>query len=118
MHTQHAYHQPRTPRSGLESLQAQNQRFHGTTGVSAENRTLGFRPAFMNTRTGEVYLSRFGDGRLAPMHLLDGLPASVVLKRTDSGCVAAVHGWITGGFVRDNRFFTREQAVAATAHQN
>jgi hypothetical protein len=112
MYARHSYEKPPTPRMELNTLQTQNRRFKATGGVSAENRVQGFWPAFVNTRTGEVYLSRFGDGRLAPIHLLDGLPASTVLRRTASGRVTAVHGWITAGFVRDGWFFTREQAAA------
>jgi len=56
-------------------------------------------------------------GQAGTIHLLDGLPANAILRRTGSGRVAAVHGWITAGFVRDDRYFTREQAAAVMAHQ-
>jgi hypothetical protein len=102
-----------TPRLSQAALRQQNVQFKGTGGISEENRDQGFRPGFMNNRTGEVYVSCFGDGRPAPMHLLDGLPASVVVRRAVSGRVVAVHGWITAGFIRNGRFFTREQAAAA-----
>jgi hypothetical protein len=113
MYAQHSFEELPTPRLELKTLETQNRRFKGTGGVSEENRAQGFRPAFMDTRTGDVYLSRFGDGRPAPIHILDGLPANAVLRRTGSGRVTAVYGWITAGFVRDGRFFTREQAAAA-----
>lgn len=113
MYTQSHYQELPAPRLAPQTLITQNRRYQGTGGVSAENRGAGFRPAFMNTRTGEVYLSRFGDGRPAPIHVLDGLPANAVWRRTDSGRVAAAHGWITAGFVRAERFFTREQAATA-----
>jgi hypothetical protein len=103
---------------GLKTLETQNRQFTGTAGVSAKNRAEGFRPAFIDMRTRQVYLSRFGDGRLAPVHLLDGLPANAVLRRTGTGRVAAVHGWIMAGFVRNDQFFTREQAAATTARQD
>jgi hypothetical protein len=112
MYPQHLHDKPRTPHLSLNTLQTQNRQFSGTGGVSAENRAQRFRPAFMDRRTGEVYPSRFGDGRPAPIHLLDGLPASAVLHRTASGRVTAVHGWLTAGFTREGRFFTREQAAA------
>jgi hypothetical protein len=75
MYPQHLHDKPRTPHLSLNTLQTQNRQFSGTGGVSAENRAQRFRPAFMDRRTGEVYPSRFGDGRPAPIHLLDGLPA-------------------------------------------
>lgn len=97
----------------LNSLKQQNQRFKGTGGLSQENRSSGFLPAFSDTSTGTIYLSRFADGRLAPMHLLDGLPAEVVVDRSASGRVKAVKKTVVAGFVRDDQFFTREQAAAA-----
>ena len=56
------------------TLRQQNRAFRGTGGVSAENRALGFAPAFLDTQTGAVYRACFADGRPAPMHLLEGLP--------------------------------------------
>ena len=43
----------------VEALRQENQQFSATTGSSANNRGLGFVPAFMDTETGNVYLSRF-----------------------------------------------------------
>jgi len=95
---------------------AHNQRFAGTAGVSAGNRAQGFRPAFFDSDKGSVHLSRFADGRPAPMHVLDGLPGDVVVRRMHGGRVVAVKPSLVSGFVRENRFFTREQAaVYATA---
>ncbi len=98
-----------TPRK----LESENARFEGSGGVSAENRDIGFRPAFLDTRTRTIHLSRFGDGRPAPFHLLDGLPDELVLARHACGRVAKVRASVVSGFVRDGRFFTREEAAAA-----
>ncbi|MFO1349171.1 MAG: hypothetical protein U1F68_00230 [Gammaproteobacteria bacterium] len=100
---------PMTPHRLIE----QNQRFQGRGGVSAENRDAGFRPAFIDTATGAIYLSRFADGRPAPMHLLDGLPPELVIARFPSGRVAAAKDSVVAGFVRAGRFYTRDQAAAA-----
>ena len=43
--------------------------------------------------TGSIHLLRFADGRRAPIHLLDGLPKRLALRR--------------------GRFYTREQAAMA-----
>ncbi len=94
-----------------ETLEDQNRVFKGTGGVSDRNRSLGFMPAFQDTHTGTVYLSRFADGRVAPMHLLDGLPNEVVLQRTSAGRVRAVKASLAAGFVSGGRFYTREQAA-------
>ena len=101
----------------LAELAAQNQRFACTGGVSAENRTQGFRPAFFDTDDNRIHIARFADGRLAPMHVFDGLPGDLVVRRTHAGRVVAVKSSLVSGFVRENQFFTREQAAiyAATA---
>lgn len=97
------------------TLQEQNRRFQGSGGVSRENRSYGFLPAFFDTHTGAVYLSRFANGRLAPMHLLEGLPSRLVARHAVSQQVIATKESIIAGFVRDGRFYTRQEAVQATA---
>jgi hypothetical protein len=92
-------------------LQQQNRRFMGTGGRSQENRSSGFRPAFIDSITRAVYASCFADGRPAPIHLIDGLPDEVVVARSDSGRVCAVKPSVVAGFVRDGRFYTREEAA-------
>lgn len=97
------------------TLKHQNCVFKGTGGVSAENRCCGFAPAFLDTETGAVYLARFADGRPAPMHLLEGLPAEVVVTRSAAGEVTGVKASVIAGFVRRDKFYTRAQAAAAVA---
>ena len=97
----------------VAALKEQNKRFMNTGGRSQENRSEGFRPAFSDTSTGTVYLSCFANGRPAPMHMLDGLPAEVVLARTESGRVTAVKDSVVAGFVKAGEFYTREEAAAA-----
>ncbi|MFO7641482.1 MAG: hypothetical protein R6X17_09540 [Candidatus Competibacteraceae bacterium] len=98
------------------ALRQQNRRFRGTGGVSTENRSLGFAPAFLDTETHRVYQARFADGRPAPMHLLEGLPAAVVAARDATGRVLALKPTVLAGFVREDRFYTREQAAAQVQH--
>ena len=95
-----------------ETLKTENQVYWGTGGRSEENRSSGFRPAFMDMQTSQVYPSRFPDGRPAPFHLLDGLPDDVVMVRDVSGRVASVKSSVVSGFLRMGRFFTREEAAA------
>jgi hypothetical protein len=106
--------QSSTDRLTLQTLGIQNMECRGTGGTSEENRDCGFMPAFLDRQTGSVYLSRFADGRVAPVHLLDGLPAEVVVYRHPSGRVAAVSASIVAGFVRGEQFYTREQAANLT----
>jgi len=95
----------------VKALQRQNLAFAGTAGVSQKNRRRGFRPGFFDRATGSVYLSCHPDGRLAPVHILDGLPDKLVIERTSSGQVAAIKGTVIAGFVMDGQFYTREQAA-------
>jgi hypothetical protein len=100
---------------GAAMLAGQNRRFRGTGGVSRENRSLGFLPAFRNADTGAVLLSRFANGTIAPMHLLDGLPDALVMSRTASGRVHRAQDSMVAGFIRHGRFYSREEASRAVA---
>jgi hypothetical protein len=97
------------------SLERENLRYRGRSGVSAESRPLGFQPAFADRETRAIYLSRFADGRPAPCHLLDRLPRELVVLRRTCGRVAAVKASPVSGFVRAGRFYTREEAAAQAA---
>jgi len=95
------------------TLARENVVYLGSGGRSEENRASGFRPAFLDFETGLIYASRFSDGRLAPLHLLDGLPDGVVVSRDSRGRVIDVKSTIVSGFTRDGHFFTRDEAVRA-----
>jgi hypothetical protein len=94
------------------SLALEAARYRCTGGVSQNNRSLGFEPAFIDRETETVHLSRFPDGRPAPCHLLNGLPAELVLARNEQGRVTRVKSSVVSGFVRDERFYTRDEAAA------
>jgi hypothetical protein len=94
-------------------LCVESAQHRGSGGRSDENAALGFRPAFRDDATGRVYTSCFRDGRPAPLHLYDGLPDDVVIARSASGHVSAVKSSLVSGFVRCERFYTREEAAAA-----
>ena len=98
-----------------EILRRENIVHTGTGGRSEENSGLGFRPAFFDFATQTIYPSRFADGRLAPFHLLDGLPEEVVIDRTASGRVVAAKATLISGFVRNGFFYTRAAAARAAA---
>ncbi|NBC49428.1 MAG: hypothetical protein GVY22_15935 [Gammaproteobacteria bacterium] len=98
------------------TLRNENRRYASTAGISQCNRGLGFRPGYLNRATGELSLSRFDDGRAAPIHLLDGLPESWVEQRDEHGHVTVIDPDVVSGFIRDGRFYTREQAARAKAH--
>jgi hypothetical protein len=76
---------------------------------------LRFQAAFLDFGTQTIYPSRHPDGRLAAYHLLDGLPATVVVDRTFSGRVVAVKASLIEGYVRDGYFYTRATAARMVA---
>ena len=94
------------------SLALETANYRRTGGVSENNRGLAFQPAFVDRETGTVHLSRFPDGRLAPCHLLDRLPAEVVLARNEQGRVMRVKASLVSGFVHGERFYTRDESAA------
>jgi len=95
------------------TLARENVHYLGTAGRSAGNRRQGFRPAFLDSDTGLVHPSRFADGRPSPVHVIDGLPPALVVARTSAGRVLEVKAGVVSGFVRDERFYTREEAMHA-----
>jgi len=94
-------------------LKRENTVHLGTGGRSQENSGLRFRPAFFDFATQKIYPSRFADGRLAPFHLLDGLPEEVVIDRAPNGRIVAAKATLISGFVRDGFFYTRTAAARA-----
>ena len=96
------------------ALALETARYRGTGGVSENNRSLGFQPAFIDRETETVHLSRFPDGRLAPCHLLDGLPAQIVLARDGRGRVTRVKASLVSGF-RARRAFLHSRRGSCDA---
>jgi hypothetical protein len=97
-------------------LRQQNQMYAGTGGVSAENRAQGFVPAFFDTESRTVAISRFANGNPAPIHVLDGLPEEWVVYRDDCGKVRTVKTSVIAGFVCRGTFYTRAQAAVLVNH--
>jgi hypothetical protein len=93
------------------TLKQENAKYRGTAGVSRNNRRYGFRPAFLDEQKQVVYLSRFADGRPAPIHLLDGLPDDLVLSRSTCGRAVELKPHVVSGFVLAGRFYTRAAAA-------
>lgn len=96
-------------------LHSETQRFRGSGGISHENAAYGFRPAFLDTQTDSVHLSRFADGSPAPFHSIDGLPDALVQERDRHGRIVATKPYVVSGFVRDGRFYTRDEAAASVS---
>jgi hypothetical protein len=98
------------------SLRDENRLFEHTRGRSETNHQLGFVPGYRNSATGEQVASCFADGSPAPVHLLDGLPEAWVAERDGAGHVTRTCPGLVSGFIRDGRFYSREQALRAAAH--
>ncbi len=99
------------------SLLRESSKYRGSGGISQNNRNKGYVPAFCDQTTGQSYVSRFADGRPAPIHLLDGLPASLIVARTSQGSVVAAKASVVAGFIHNGCFVTREQAARELAVQ-
>jgi hypothetical protein len=96
-------------------LERETESYRGSGGISQENAGAGFRPAFYDTATCRIHLSRFANGAPAPFHLLDGMPDEVVALRDDRGRPVLLAASVVSGFLREGRFYTRDEAVAQLA---
>lgn len=105
-----SHQQPVTAGLSLTALRQENIHFNGTGGISQNSRSFGFHPAFMDTLSGRTYISRFANGAPAPVHLLEGLPAELVVS--DKGQALRIRATVISGFVLNGRFYTRDQAAA------
>ena len=99
-------------------LRQETEGFRGTGGTSAEGRSVGFEPAFLDIETEVIYASCFGDGRRAPFHLIDGLPDELVSLRGADGRIMAIKASVISGFVRHGRFFTRDEAARQSSRED
>lgn len=95
-----------------QALRRENRSYRGTNGVSQENYGTGFLPAFRDMSTGRVEYARFKNGQIAPVHLLEGLPMDWAVSYSPDGAVQEVKPEIVSGFVREDRFYTREEVIA------
>lgn len=98
-----------------QTLRSENQSYAGTGGISANNRSLGFQPGYYNAESGEMAISCFADGRLAPIHVLEGVPADWVTARNAGGGVLSVKDSVVSGFIHGGCFYTRAQAADLAA---
>jgi len=80
---------------------------------SIDDPRLGFRPAFLDTTTFAIHLSRYKDGRPAPFYLLDGLPDDLVAARSIFGRPIAGKATLICGFERNGFFYTQSTAARA-----
>ena len=91
------------------ALAEENRRCAHRRAVSANGASMRFLPAFRDTVSGETHLSLLPNGSVSPLHLLDGLPEHWILARDYRQRITAVRSSIIIGFVRNGKFYTREQ---------
>jgi len=96
-----------------DRLRIENLAFAGTCGVSERARAARFLPAFKDLETGRVELACFASGAPAPMHVISCLPDEWAAARNAAGEIIALKASIVAGFVRDDSFYTREEAASA-----
>ena len=72
----------------------------------------GFLPAFQDRETGETHLSITAQGAVAPVHLLEGLPRQWIIERDTLGRISTIKASIVAGFMRDGRFYTRQELAS------
>ncbi len=72
----------------------------------------GFLPAFQDPFSGETHLSTYADGRIAAVHLLDGVPAHWVDEWDEQGRPISLQDGIVAGFMRHHRFCTYRELTA------
>lgn len=99
-------------------LEEENRRFADTPGISINNRGCGFLPAFHNSKSGYSLVSRFADGCPAPIHVIDGLPEEWLEGRDINGQAIGIRPHIISGFMRNGRFYTREEVSQAVLSQD
>lgn len=98
------------------SLRDENVLFERTRRLDLHNDRQGFVPGFRHSATGDLAISRFADGSAAPLHVLDGLPEDWIAERDVHGHVTHTCAGLVSGFIRQGRFYTRDEAARACAH--
>ncbi|MEM7003001.1 MAG: hypothetical protein AAF529_19600 [Pseudomonadota bacterium] len=94
-----------------QAVHAASQDFAGTCGESRIACANQFLPAFIDRDTGRIELSRLASGKPAPIHLVAHLPQAWATICDAQGQVLELKANIEAGFVRDHRYYTREEAA-------
>ena len=72
-----------------------------------------FVPAYYDSETETVYLSRYSNGKQAPVHVLDTIPEELLQQNREHEAAhqSEPSPRLIVGFVHNNRFYTRAQAI-------
>ncbi|VAW94930.1 hypothetical protein MNBD_GAMMA22-1699 [hydrothermal vent metagenome] len=93
-------------------LICENFEYQNTSGISGNNVEYGFVPAFLDLMSGKIYRSCYSNGKFAAVHLYDGLPDELIIKRNTNRKPIAVKTSVVSGFLLQGEFYTREQAIS------
>lgn len=96
----------------IQNIQALNLYLYSDN-KSERIRAQGFIPAFYDSNSFTAEVSRFTNGQIAPIHLLDGLPDEWVAGRNASGKILALKNSIVAGYLYESIFYTTEQVSEA-----
>ncbi|VAW81288.1 hypothetical protein MNBD_GAMMA12-1498 [hydrothermal vent metagenome] len=75
-----------------------------------------FIPAYYDTQTDTVYLSRYKNGSVAPVHVLDSIPKELLSQSAANKSSTnndELSQKVIVGFVFNNKFYTRAEALEA-----
>ena len=94
-----------------QTLRSENQAFAGTKGVSQNNESYGFKPAFLDRNTGRVEQARLENGQPATIHIIDWLPKEWAGSFYPDGRIKILIPGINAGVVCNTIFYNREQVA-------
>ena len=94
-----------------QTLCSENLTYAGTRGISENNHTSNFRPAFLDRTTGRIEIAKLKNGEQAPVHIICWMPEEWATSIDDNGLVLGLKPGIIAGFERGGRFYTREEAA-------
>ncbi len=101
----------------ISDIEAERAQYINTGGTSQDsgNKQMEFIPAFFDTQSNTIHLSRTCDGNIAAMHLLTGLAESIIDSRDSHGKITGIKKSVIVGFEKNGQFYTREQAAKIVA---
>lgn len=91
------------------ALEKQQKTYQKISGTNISDLCVGFIPAFRDLSTNETHLSITPEGRVSPIHLIDGLPLDWVTEWDLEGYPKSLKSGIIAGFFRGENFFTLEE---------